>query len=84
MVKRSTVAKVAKALNPFGEEDSPAGSSIDDGSPSLPVVKITALKEHKATKVVKSLWKFGTKKARKKSGGGGQSLMGDDLGESTI
>ena len=84
MVKRSTVAKVAKALNPFGEEDSPAGSSSDDGSPSLPVVKITALKEHKATKAVKSPRKFGTKKARKKSGGGGQSLMGDDLGESTI
>ena len=40
------------------------------------VVKITALKEHKATKAVKSPRKFGTKKARKKSGGGGQSLMG--------
>ena len=48
------------------------------------MVKITALKEHKATKAVKSPRKFGTKKARKKSGGGGQSLMGVDVGESTI
>ena len=48
------------------------------------MVKITALKGHKATKVVKSPRKFGTKKARKKSGGGGQSLMGVDVGESTI
>ena len=83
-LKRSRVAKVAKALNSFGKEDSAEGSSSDDEPPPLPVVKITALKEQKATKVVKSPRKFGTKKARKTSGGGSQSLMGDDVNESEI